>query len=417
MFAYCLGMHGGANNPTDGPDSADYDYRDALPGDAPGHRRGAGLNPGNRFEKNRVHRSGEFLDYEAQERAAEQANSVGPGGKPLGGVNKIGADGALSASRGRVVPLQVFADKTKSIMNRVQPTSDVPFDWTLNPYRGCEHGCIYCFARPYHEYLGFSMGEDFETKIVAKHDAPDLLTRELSKKSWKPEPIVMSAITDIYQPIEKELRIARACLEVLAECKQPVSTMTKNTLVLRDTELWAELSAVNAGRVTVTLVTLDANLAEVLEPRASSPIGRLRVIRELSKAGVNVSVNIAPVIPGLTDHELPAIMEAVASAGARRVAWVMLRLPYQLKDLVLDWLQRHVPDRAARVESLLRQAHGGKLYHAKPGQRGRGRGAIAANTAKVFDVCCRRHGLNRDIRPMSGKSFRRPATGGQMGLF
>lgn len=397
-------------------DGGEWDYRDALPSATPGHRRGAGLNPGNRFEKNRVHQLGEFLDYEAHERAEDLANSVGPGGKPLAGVNVVGADGALRPG-GRIVPLQVFADKTKSIINRVQPTSDVPFDWTLNPYRGCEHGCIYCFARPYHEYLGFSMGEDFETKIVAKHNAPDLLAKELAKKSWRPEPIVMSAITDIYQPIEKKLRIAHGCLEVLAECRQPISTMTKNTLVLRDTERWAELSAINAGRVTVTLVTLDAKLAEVLEPRASSPIGRLRVIRELTKAGVNVSVNIAPVIPGLTEHELPAIMAAIADAGAKRVAWVMLRLPHQLKELFLDWLDRHVPDRAARVESLLRQAHGGKLYHAKKGQRGRGRGAIAENTAKVFDVCCRRHGLNRDIRPMSGKSFRQPTTGGQMGLF
>lgn len=413
-------MQGGANDHDQANDTGDYEYRDALPGPGPGagpgHRRGAGLNPGNRFEINRVHRSGEFLDYEAHEQARDLAESVGPGGKKLGGVKVVGADGEAQVG-GRVVPLQVFADKTKTIINRVTPTSDVPFDWTVNPYRGCEHGCIYCFARPYHEYLGFSMGEDFETKIVAKHDAPKLLAKELSKKAWRAEPIVMSAITDIYQPVEKELKIARECLELLTSCRQPVTTMTKNTLVLRDTELWAELSAVNAGRVTVTLVTLDAKLAGVLEPRASSPIGRLRVIRELSKAGVNVSVNIAPVIPGLTDHEVPAIMEQVAAAGAKRVAWVMLRLPYQLKELFLDWLQRHVPDRAARVESLLRQAHGGKLYNARKGQRGRGRGAIAVNTAKVFDVCCRRHGLNRDVRPLSGKHFCRPDLSGQMGLF
>ncbi|XAL99938.1 PA0069 family radical SAM protein [Phycisphaeraceae bacterium D3-23] len=405
-------MHGNTNDHDRDHEAGEFDYRDALPGATPGHRRGAGLNPGNRFEANRVHQLGEFLDYERHERERELAESVGPGGRPLAGVKVADVPGG-----GRVVPLQIFADKTKSIINRVTPTSDVPFDWTLNPYRGCEHGCIYCFARPYHEYLGFSMGEDFETKIVAKHNAPDMLKQELAKTKWKPEPIVMSAITDIYQPIEKELRIARGCLEVMADCSQPVTTMTKNTLVLRDTELWAGLSAINAGRVTVTLVTLDANLAAVLEPRASSPIGRLRVIRELSKAGVNVSVNIAPVIPGLTDHEVPAIMEQIAQAGAKRVAWVMLRLPYQLKELFLDWLQRHVPDRAARVESLLRQAHGGKLYNAKKGQRGRGRGAIAVNTAKVFDVCCRRHGLNRDVRPLSGKSFRRPEVGGQMGLF
>ncbi|MFI4861598.1 MAG: radical SAM protein, partial [Phycisphaerales bacterium JB063] len=254
-------------------------------------------------------------------------------------------------------------------------------------------------------------------KLIAKPDAPKLLLKELAAPGWRPEPIVMSAITDIYQPIEHTMRIARQCLEVMAEHHQPVSTMTKSALVLRDVDLWSKLAQKNAGMVIITIVTLDSELAQKLEPRASSPAGRLRAIRELTAAGIPVAVNVAPVIPGLTDHELPAIMEAVAEAGARRVAWVMLRLPHQLKALFLDWLERHVPDRASRVESLLRQAHGGKLYHAKKGHRGRGRGPIAVNTAKVFDVCCRRYGLNRDVRPLSGKSFRRPDVSGQMGLF
>ncbi|MFI4859878.1 MAG: PA0069 family radical SAM protein [Phycisphaerales bacterium JB063] len=405
-------MRHGENKAEGGQGDEDYGYRDALPGATPGHRRGAGLNPGNRFEKHRVHQLGEFLDYEQHERERELAESVGPGGQPLVGVRVTEVPGG-----GRVVPLQVFTDKTKSIINRVTPTSDVPFDWTLNPYRGCEHGCIYCFARPYHEYLGFSIGQDFETKIVAKHDAAGLLKHELAKPKWRAEPIVMSAITDIYQPIEKEMRIARQCLEVLAQCGQPTTTMTKNTLVLRDTELWAELSAINAGRVTVTLVTLDAQLAEVLEPRASSPIGRLRVIRELSKAGVNVSVNIAPVIPGLTDTEVPRILEAIADAGAKRVSWVLLRLPYQVKDLFLDWLQRNVhPDRARKVESLIRQSRGGKLYDASK-NRGRGEGHLAAQIRQNFDVFTRRHGLNRDVRPLSSAHFVKPDVSGQMGLF
>ncbi len=225
----------------------------------------------------------------------------------------------------------------------------MPFDWTLNPYRGCEHGCIYCFARPYHEYLGFNSGMDFETKLMAKPDAPKLLKQELASPNWKPEPIVMSAITDIYQPIEHKMRIARQCLEVLAECGQPVTTMTKSALVLRDTDLWSHLAEMNAGRVTITLVTLDADLAQKLEPRASAPAGRLRAIRELAAAGIPVSVNIAPIIPGLTDMELPRILEAVAEAGAKRVAWVLLRLPYQLKELFLDWLNRSVhPERAKK---------------------------------------------------------------------
>ncbi len=433
-------------------------YRDALP-EGPGHRRGAGLNPGNRFESQRVHVLGEHLDQRVLERAWE---------------------GEDPATRKPVrVPLTVFADKTQTIINRVSRLSDVPFDWTVNPYRGCEHGCIYCFARPYHEYLGFSMGMDFETKLVAKHDAPELLKRELASPRWSGEPIVMSAITDIYQPIEKELEISRRCLEVMAGCWQPVSTMTKNTMVLRDTDLWSKLASRSAGRVTVTLVTLDAELACKLEPRASPPVARLRVIRELVSAGVPVSVNIAPVIPGLTDTEVPAILEAVAEAGATRVAWVLLRLPYQLKDLFLDWLQREVhPDRARKVESLIRQMRGGKLYDAGRSRRGqtriddatshtvatretgadlrraqleleargstghpglyvsggggpsgggggggaghdrrRGEGRYAEQLKQVFDVYCRKHGLNRDIRPLSSAQFRRPSLHGQMGLF
>jgi DNA repair photolyase len=228
----------------------------------------------------------------------------------------------------------------------------------------------------------------------------------------------MSAITDIYQPIEHKMRIARQCLEVLADCGQPVTTMTKSALVLRDTDLWSRLASLNAGRVTITLVTLDPDLAQKLEPRASSPAGRLRAIRELTAAGIPVSVNVAPVIPGLTDTELPAILEAVAAAGATRAFWVLLRLPYQLKDLFLDWLQRNVhPDRARKVESLIRQSRGGKLYESSYPTRRRGRGPIVEQLAQTFDVFTRKHGLNRDIRPLSSAHFRRPDLHGQLSLF
>ncbi len=387
--------HDDGNGPGNGPGSEPgYDRRDGLL-DGPARRRGAGLNPGNRFEANRVHVLGEAMDHRHLERV------------------EAGED----PDRPVRVPLQVFPDKTRQVINRVSRTSDVPFDWTLNPYRGCEHGCIYCFARPYHEYLGFSCGLDFETKIVAKHDAPRLLVEELARPTWRGEPIVMSAITDIYQPIEKKLELSRRCLEVLAECEQPVTTMTKGALVLRDVDLWSRMSYRNTGRVTVTLVTLNDELAKDLEPRAASPGRRLYVIRELVKAGVHVNVNIAPVIPGLTDKEVPAILEAVADAGARRVAWVMLRLPYQLKDLFLDWLQRRVPERASHVESLIRQVHGGKLYRADFAARRRGNGQIAGQIAQVFDVFTRKHGLNRDIRPLRRDLFRRPPLHGQMSLF
>ena len=375
-----------------GMDDDDFSHRDALP-NGPAHRRGAGINPGNRFEKVRLHILGEEIDRQWIERQND--------------------DGSTHR-----VERQVFFDRTQRIINKVSPTSDVPFDWTLNPYRGCEHGCIYCFARPYHEYLGFSSGLDFETKIMAKPDAPKLLRQELASPSWKPEPIVMSAITDIYQPLEHKMRIARQCLEVLADCGQPVTTMTKSALVLRDTDLWSRLAGMNAGRVTITLVTLDNDLAQKLEPRASSPAGRLRAIRELTAAGIPVSVNIAPIIPGLTDVELPRILRAIAEAGALRAAWVLLRLPYQLKDLFLDWLQRSVhPDRARKVESLIRQARGGKLYEASYPNRRRGRGPIVEQLAQTFKVFTRKYGLNRDIRPLSTAHFRRPQMNGQMSLF
>jgi len=375
-----------------GMSTEDFSYRDALP-NGPVHRRGAGINPGNRFEKVRLHVLGEEIDRQWVERQ----NSEGLTNR---------------------VERQVFFDRTQQIINRVSKTADVPFDWTLNPYRGCEHGCIYCFARPYHEYLGFSSGLDFETKLMAKPDAPRLLRQELASPRWKPEPIVMSAITDIYQPIEHKMRIARQCLEVLADCGQPVTTMTKSALVLRDADLWSRLAGMNAGRVTITLVTLDTDLAQKLEPRASSPAGRLRAIRELTAAGIPVSVNIAPIIPGLTDVELPQILQAVSEAGAKRAAWVLLRLPYQLKDLFLDWLQRSVhPDRARKVESFIRQASGGKLYQASSPDRRRGRGHFADQIAQTFDIFTRKYGLNRDIRPLSTAHFRHPDLSGQMRLF
>jgi DNA repair photolyase len=369
----------------------DLSYADAL-AHGPAHRRGAGLNPANRFQPVRIHVLGEELDRYWVEHTAN-------GSKP------------------RRVERQVFNDDSQTIINRVISTSDIPFDWTLNPYRGCEHGCIYCFARPYHEYLGFSSGLDFETKIMAKPDAPKLLLQELASPRWNAQPIVMSAITDIYQPLEHKLRIARDCLQILADCGQPVSTMTKSALVLRDIDLWSRLAKINAGRVTVTLVTLDPHLAQTLEPRASTPQGRLRIIRELSAAGIPVNVNVAPIIPGLTDSELPQILQAAADAGAQSAAWVLLRLPYQLKELFLDWLKRSLhPDRARKVESLIRQTRDGKLYNATQ-NRGRGTGPHAEQIAQVFKVFTRKYGLNRDRTPLSSAHFHHPPLAGQLSLF
>lgn len=379
--------------------SEDFSYPDALQ-DGPAHRRAAGLNPANRFERLRLSVLGDALDDDLREREAE-AQETG-----------------RNPHRPRSVPLEVFRDTTRTIINKVAPEADMPFGFTVNPYRGCEHGCIYCYARTHHEYLGFSCGLDFETKIMAKPEAPQLLRRELALPKWRGDPIVMSAITDVYQPIEKEMRLTRQCLEIMAECGQPVATMTKNTLALRDLDLWQSLARRKAAQVIVTLVTLDPELAGILEPRASPPMARLRVIREMARAGVPVGVNIAPVIPGLTDREIPAILEAAKEAGAQSAIWILLRLPWQLKELFEDWLRRHLPDRADHVLSLLRQCYGGKLYDAGDGLRGSGDGAYAAQIGQLFRVFCAKHGFNHHgMSRLSSEAFRKPGKGGQMGLF
>jgi DNA repair photolyase len=365
-----------------------YEYRDALPS-GPVRGRGAGLNPGNRYETVRLHVLGEVLDA--------------PDGK--------GIEAAAP-----VVKTQVFPDRTRTLINRVD-SPDVPYNWSINPYRGCEHGCIYCYARPDHERLGFSCGLDFETKILAKFDAPAILRRELARPSWRGEMIAMCGVTDCYQPIEAELRITRGCLEVMAQCRQPVGIVTKSRLVLRDLDLLRELAAHGAVAVTVSVTTLDNQLAAKMEPRAAAPRERLRTIAALAQAGVPVSASVAPIIPGLTDREIPAILKALAEAGAQHAGYVLLRLPYQVKDLYLDWLARNFPDRAGHVESLLRQTRGGALYDSRFGKRKRGEGPVAEQVGRVFRVFAARYGLNRPRpeRPASG--FRRPVLGGQGSLF
>ena len=363
----------------------------------PVRRRGSWIDPANRFSATCVEINGDAVDHRlAEQRAAGE--DAGPAR----------------------VPLQIFPDRTKTIINAVTPTSDVPFNWTLNPYRGCEHGCVYCFARPFHEFLGFSCGLDFETKLTVKQDAPELLRRELAHSRWTPEPIVMSAITDIYQPIEAEQRLARRCLEVFAETEQPVSTMTKGALSLirRDLDLWSRMAARGTAQFTVTLVTLDAELAMQLEPRAAPPAMRLRAIRELTEAGIPVSVNVAPVIPGLTDSGVPDVLSAVADAGAKRIRWVTLRLPHQLKAVFTEWLERVCPERRDRVLSAVRAGQGGALYRSENRWQKRGRGPASDATADLIDVFIRRHGFDRDLPPLRTDRFRPPVLAGQQfGLF
>lgn len=308
-------------------------------------------------------------------------------------------------------------DATKSILS-FNDAPDVGFDVGINPYRGCSHGCAYCYARPTHEYLGFSAGLDFETRIVVKKDAPDLLRTALSSRKWTPQIIGMSGNTDAYQPVERRLRLSRRCLEVLAEFRNPVSIITKNYLVSRDVDLLQELAGYDAASVVLSVTTLDNSLQRALEPRASSPARRLGAIRVLADAGIPVGVNVAPVIPGLTDHELPEILEAAADAGASFASYIVLRLPWGVKELFSEWLAQHAPDRKEKVLNRVREMRGGQLYDGRYEVRGRGEGEWARQIGTLFRVTRDRLEMNRPPR-LSTASFRPPPPepGPQFDLF
>lgn len=340
--------------------------------------RGPNLNPPNRFEPIHVEPDGDWLDAE------------------------FAATGSVPHPRTRF-----YHDATESLLVH-NDSPDVGPGWGLNCYRGCEHGCAYCFARPYHDYLGWSSGLDFETKILVKLRGPELLRNELAARKWRPEPVMMSGVTDCYQPAERHFRLTRRCLEVLAEFRQPVGIITKNFLVTRDLDLLAELARWQCAVVNVSITTLDAELAGKLEPRAARPEHRLRAVRLLAEAGVPVNVLVAPVIPGLTEHEMPAILEAAAAAGARRAGYVLLRLPYAVKDVFLQWLDDHEPGKKERVLARLRDLRGGRLYDASFGARMRGEGIFAEQIRRMFDVTARRAGLNREEIRLSTAHFRRP---------
>jgi DNA repair photolyase len=300
-----------------------------------------------------------------------------------------------------------YRDTSRSII-AYNDSPDIPFDAAVNPYRGCEHGCSYCYARPFHEYLGFSAGLDFETRILVKEDAPTLLRRELSSPRWTPQVVTISGVTDPYQPIERRLQLTRRCLEVFAEFRNPVGIVTKSHLVARDRDLLADLARDRAALVFLSVTTLDADLAGRMEPRASSPVGRLAALAELSAAGVPVGVMVAPVIPGLNDHEIPAILDAAFQAGARQAGFVLLRLPHGVADLFDTWLQQHYPARRDKVLGRLREMHGGELYDARFGHRQRGEGPMAKQIKALFDLACRRTGLNARKYELSTAAFRRP---------
>ena len=302
---------------------------------------------------------------------------------------------------------QFFRDHSKSILAK-NDSPDLPFTFSLNPYRGCEHGCSYCYARPTHEYLGFSAGLDFETKIMVKEDAPELLRKQFLAPSWVPQAVSIGAATDAYQPAERRLRITRRCLGVFAEFRNPVGVVTKSALVTRDADLFAELAAVNAAAVFVSVTTLDPELARKMEPRAAAPAARLRAIEALTRAGVPVGVMMAPVIPGLNDHEAPAVLRAVAEAGAKTACYVVLRLPLGLKELFADWLARHFDGGAQKVLGRIRDARGGQLNDSRFGVRMRGEGEWAETFNQLFHVARKKAGLDRPLEGLSAAAFRRP---------
>ena len=352
---------------------------DARPQDAP-RGRGTALNPANRFEE---------IAYERDE-------SVDPAEEPA-------------------PKTRFFKDATRSLLVK-NDSPDIPFTWSLNPYRGCEHGCSYCYARPYHEYLGLSAGLDFETMIFVKEDAPAILEKELAKPSWEPMTVAMSGVTDCYQPVERKLEITRRCLKVFADCRNPVGIVTKNALITRDADVLGELAARRCARVYISVTTLDPELARLMEPRASTPENRLKAIRTLADAGVPVGVMAAPMILGLNDHELPRILEAAADHGAVDAGYVPLRLPHGVKDVFLDWVGRHYPDRRDKVESQIRATRGGELNDPDFHSRMRGRGVFADHLQALFQIARKRYGLDKDRRPMDASNFRRPLPGGQLRL-
>ncbi len=311
----------------------------------------------------------------------------------------------------------VTPDSSRSIL-ATNDSPDVPFDVSINPYRGCEHGCIYCFARPTHAYLGLSPGLDFETRIFSKPKAAELLREELAKKSYVCQAIALGANTDPYQPVERDLGITRSILEVLSEHEHPVSIVTKSQLVLRDRDILAPMAEKNLASVFVSITTLDPELARKMEPRASTPERRLETLRGLSEAGIPCGVLASPMIPALNDSELERILKEASLAGAETAGYVLLRLPLELKDLFSEWLEAHYPTKAKHVEALVRETRGGEMYQAEFGTRMRGTGPYAELLEKRFRAARSKYGLDRPRPPLDTSRFRvPPRAGDQMQLF
>lgn len=315
------------------------------------------------------------------------------------------------------VSTKVFHDHSSTIISRHQ-SPDLPFEASLNPYRGCEHGCAYCYARPTHEWLGFSAGVDFESRIMVKLDAPALLRAELAREKYLPERLSLSGVTDCYQPLERRFQITRGCLAVLAECRHPVVMITKNHLITRDVDHLAELARHQATAAYISITTLDADLARKLEPRASSPRMRLEAIRALRAAGVPVGVSVAPLIPGLNDSEIPAILEAARDAGAQFAGYTVVRLPFSVKEVFGTWLEEHFPGMRDKVLGRIEETQGRTLSNGNFGTRLKGQGVWAEQLAQLFKVCLRRQDMLHRRPEVNAAAFRRPKdASGQMELW
>lgn len=347
--------------------------------------RGAAFNPPNRFEK----------------------LSVGPPPADL-------AQYFEEPEEHRSIPTAYYIDNTKTIL-AYNDSPDLGFRYSINPYRGCEHGCIYCYARPSHEYLGFSSGIDFETKILVKLDAAKLLEDELLRPSWEPQAVAFSGNTDCYQPVERQLQITRQCVQVFLKYRNPFFMITKNALIQRDVDLLKALASRNLVFVVISVTTLDNHLARIMEPRTSAPHKRLETIEVLANNGIPVGVNAAPIIPGLNDSEIPAILKAAAERGATHAGHTMVRLSYALKDLFVDWLRRHFPDRASKTINRIREVRGGKLSDSEFGSRMTGEGEYADSIHQLFESSCTRYRLNEQHLHLTTSLFTRDPT--QLRLF
>jgi len=341
------------------------------------------------------------------DRRRGRASGINPSGRYEALARHVFDDGWSSLDELPAFKTEVQVEKPRAIITRNE-SPDISFDRSINPYRGCEHGCVYCFARPTHAYMGLSAGLDFETKLFAKPDAARLLEKELSKEGYQPRTIAIGTNTDPYQPIEKKWRIMREILEVLEAFNHPVGIVTKSALVMRDADILSRMAEKGLAKVALSVTTLDAKLSRTMEPRAATPSRRLETLRTLSEAGIPVSAMVAPIVPGLTDHEIERILESVAHAGAKEAGYIVLRLPLEVSPVFKEWLLRHYPDRYRHVMALIRSMRDGKDYDAEWGKRMKGTGPYAWQIGRRFEMAARRLGLNTEKRALRTDLFKAP---------